>query len=177
MASAFGHAASIIGLKQLFPNKTFGKKALLIGIISAILPDIDVLAYKFGIMAPDILAHRGLTHSILFAFIWSAIILIIFHRKEKKHYFLLFLFYFLCTASHGMLDAMTTGGDGITFFLPFTSERYFLPWQVIQVSPIGLKDFFSNWGVEVLVSEFKYIGIPSLLLFGLGKFLNKSFYK
>ena len=150
---------------------------MLIGIVSAILPDIDVLCFNFGIIEPDILAHRGLTHSILFAFIWSIIILFIFHQKEKKHYFLLFLFYFLCTASHGVLDAMTTGGDGITFFLPFTSERYFLPWQVIQVSPIGLKNFFSEWGLEVLISEFKYIGIPSLLLFGLGKFLNKSVYK
>ena len=177
MASAFGHAASIIGLKQLFPNKTFGKKALLIGIVSAILPDVDVLAYKFGITAPDILGHRGLTHSILFALIWEILILFIFHQKEKKNYFILFLFYFLCTASHGLFDAMTTGGDGITFLLPFTTERYFLPWQVIQVSPIGLEDFFSEWGLKVLVSEFKYIGIPSLLLFGLGKFLNKSVYK
>ena len=177
MASAFGHAASIIGFKQLFPNKTFGKKTLLIGIVSAILPDVDVLAYKFGITAPDILAHRGLTHSILFAAIWSVIILFIFHRKEKRHYFLLMVFYFLCTASHGLLDAMTNGGDGITFLLPFTTERYFLPWRNIQVSPIGLEDFFSEWGLEVLVSEFKYIGIPSLLFFGLGNFLNKSVYK
>jgi len=177
MASAFGHAASIVGLKQLFPNKTFGKKALFIGIVSSILPDIDVLAYKFGITAPDILGHRGLTHSILFAALWSLLILFIFHQKEKKNYLLLLVFYFLCTASHGFLDAMTNGGDGITFFLPFTSERYFLPWQVIQVSPIGLEHFFSEWGIEVLISEFKYIGIPSLLLFGLGTFLNKSVYK
>jgi len=127
MASAFGHAASIIGLKQLFPNKTFGKKVLLIGIVSSILPDVDVLAYKFGIIYPSILAHRGLTHSILFAFIWAVLVLFIFHRKEKQHYFILMFFYFLCSTSHGILDAMTTGGDGITFFLPFTTERYFLP--------------------------------------------------
>ena len=36
----------------------------------------------------------------------------------------------------GVLDACTTGGSGIIVFWPLSCERFFLPWQVIAVSPI-----------------------------------------
>ena len=88
----------------------------------------------------------------------------------------LVIYYFLATVSHGILDALTTGGNGITFFAPFSAERYFLPWRVIQVSPIGVGNFFSEWGLEVLKSEFFYILLPSLLVGGIGHWLNKKVY-
>src|SRR6267378_8050335 len=47
----------------------------------------------------------------------------------------LWRFFFLATASHGLLDAMTNGGLGVAFFAPFCDTRYFLPWQPIVVSP------------------------------------------
>ncbi|MFT6112793.1 MAG: inner membrane protein [Bacteroidia bacterium] len=58
---------------------------------------------------------------------------------------------------------MTTGGLGVAFFSPFENSRYFLPWSPIQVSPIGLKQFFSEWGLEVIKSEIIWIGIPLLI--------------
>ena len=68
---------------------------------------------------------------------------------------------FLATASHGILDAMTDGGLGIAFFSPFSNARYFLPWRPIAVSPIGVAAFFSERGLNVLRSEFKWIWLPS----------------
>jgi inner membrane protein len=62
-----------------------------------------------------------------------------------------------------LLDALTTGGKGVAFFAPFDNTRYFFPWQVIKVSPIGVKNFFSDRGVAVLLSELKWIGIPLLI--------------
>jgi len=70
----------------------------------------------------------------------------------------------MCTASHSLLDAMTTGGLGVAFFSPFENARYFLPWRPIQVSPMGFKKFFSEWGLEVIKSELIWIGIPFVLM-------------
>lgn len=177
MASAFGHIASVIGFKKLFPDSVLGTKALLLGAISASIPDLDVIAYSFGIYPPDILGHRGLTHSVLFAVIWTLLMIGVFHQKDRKHFLLLGFYYFVCTMSHGVIDTFTTGGDGIALLYPFTEERYFSPYRMIRVSPIGIEAFFSNWGLRVLASEFRYIGIPSMLLYGLGVFLNRRVYR
>ncbi len=170
MASIFGHAVAIVGIHKLIPKHKLGSKALLLGVISAILPDIDVLAYKFGISSIDILGHRGFTHSIIFAIAWAAILVYLFHAKDNSKY--PFLFYFICTVSHGLLDALTTGGNGIAFLWPITSMRYFAPYRFIEVSPIGVGAFFSEWGIKVLISEFKFIAIPSLVLMGIGYLMN-----
>jgi len=50
----------------------------------------------------------------------------------------LWLYFFLATASRGILDAMTNVGLGVAFFSPFNDIRYFFPWYPILVSPISL---------------------------------------
>jgi inner membrane protein len=70
------------------------------------------------------------------------------------------LYFSLVTMSHGFLDAFTDGGLGIAFFAPFDSTRYFFPWRPLTVSPIGFTQFFSEWGMDVLLSELLWIGIP-----------------
>jgi inner membrane protein len=74
------------------------------------------------------------------------------------------MYFFLATASHGFLDAMTDGGLGVAFFSPFNNTRYFLPWRPIRVSPIGVTRFFSHRGLEVIRSELLWIWLPSALL-------------
>lgn len=175
MASVFGHVASAFGLGKLFPKKIMTRKVFVLGMVASILPDLDVLAYHFQIYGNSMWAHRGITHSLFAALLWAFILVVVFHRK-KAHQLLLGTYYFLATASHGLFDAMTTGGDGITFFAPFSEERYFLPFRMIRVSPIGISEFFSEWGVKVLQSEFIWIGIPTILMILLGAFLNKRVY-
>lgn len=165
MASVFGHAVSAYGLGKIFPEKLITTKVMLLGMASAILPDADVISYHFGIWHDHPLGHRGLTHSFFFAFIWAITLIVSFHRKlNRKNQANLLLYYFICTVSHGILDAMTTGGAGIAFFLPFSEDRYFLPWRIIEVSPIGIGAFFNRWGLEVLLNEFIVIGLPVLML-------------
>ena len=177
MASAFGHGIAAYGLGKLFPKKIMTRKVFTLGIISSILPDLDVIAFNFGISWDSMWSHRGFTHSIFVAIIWSLILILVFHRKDElAPKTKVSLYYFIATLSHGIFDAMTNGGNGIAFFAPFSAERYFLPWEVIQVSPIGVKNFFSKWGVEVLKSEFIYIALPSLALILLGNWLNKKVY-
>ena len=61
-----------------------------------------------------------------------------------------FLFLFVSTLSHGLLDMLTNGGLGVALFVPMSNERYFFPWRPITVSPIGLSRFVSAWGLRVL---------------------------
>ncbi len=178
MASVFGHAIAAIGIGKLFPKAEMTRKVYLLGAVSAMIPDLDVIGFEFDIQWESMWSHRGFTHSIFFAITWALVLLVVFHRKKGflKH-FQLGSYYFLATVSHGLLDALTNGGNGIAFFAPFSAERYFLPWQLIQVSPLGIGNFFSKWGLEVLQSEFFYIVIPSLMIGLLGTWFNKNVYR
>ncbi len=62
------------------------------------------------------------------------------------------IFAALVAGSHGILDAMTTGGRGVALLWPLSTDRYFLPWRPIPVAPIGAR-FFSPAGLEVAAWE------------------------
>ena len=161
MASVFGHAVVGLTLTRLLDTKNT-KWLLLFAVISTILPDADVLGFKFGIPYMHPFGHRGFTHSIVFALLWAIVLLLIFGKQKKLLWFLVIFF---STLSHGILDAMTSGGRGVGFFIPFNSERFFFPWRNIKVSPLSVQDFFSEWGIAVILSEIKYIFVPCLLIF------------
>ena len=159
MASLFGHGLVGFTLTKIASSKT-SKLLLFLAIGSAIFPDLDVVTFgKIPYTHP--FGHRGFTHSIVFALIWATILASVFAKTKRK---LFFAVIFLSTISHGVLDALTTGGKGVGFFIPFNNARFFFPWQVIIVSPIGISKFFSSRGVQVILSELKYIGIPCLIV-------------
>jgi inner membrane protein len=165
MASAFGHAAAALAISNIFRLKTkLSIGIIILGVVCSILPDADIISFAFGIPYENMWGHRGISHSIFFAFILAGI-LSYFLSKNKRQFFAIASFLFLATISHGLLDAMTTGGKGVAFFAPFDNARYFLPWRVIQVSPIGLESFLSEWGLRVIKSEIIWIGIPFLISF------------
>ena len=160
MASLFAHGIVGYTVSKVIDDKNL-KWLILAAIFSAIFPDFDVLAFKFGIPYEHPLGHRGFTHSILFGILWALFLMLTLGRKNKVVWFLVI---FLSTTSHGILDAMTSGGRGVGFFIPFNSERFFFPFREIQVSPIGIQKFFSEWGLKVIFSEIKYIFIPCFLI-------------
>ncbi|MGB5420291.1 metal-dependent hydrolase [Algibacter sp.] len=171
MASIFGHAVFGFTITKVIDNQNL-KWLLVAAIISTILPDFDVLAFKFGIAYEHPLGHRGFTHSMVFALLWALTLML---TIGKKHKFIWFWVIFLSTLSHGVFDAMTSGGEGVGFFIPFNNDRFFFPFREILVSPLGIKNFFSSWGIKVLFSEFKYIVLPCFLIFVV-RFLVKKLY-
>lgn len=156
MASVFGHAL-VGGTLSKILDRRASKVLMLLAILSAVFPDVDVMSFKLGYSYEHWLGHRGFTHSILFAVIWSGILSIVFGKKDKV---LFFTVLFLSTSSHAILDAMTNGGLGVGFFIPFENTRYFFGCRPIQVSPIGVERFFSEWGLRVIMSELIWIEIP-----------------
>ena len=166
MPSFIAHGVSAIALtKGILPNSRFLKNPWIyfLAMGSAMLPDLDILAFSFGIPYSAPLGHRGFTHSIAFALIWAAIMYIICRFKIAREVDSrrLFLLFFTVTISHGLLDMSTNGGRGVGLFIPVSSERFFFPFRPIMVSPIGMDAFFSSWGLRVLISETIWILLPS----------------
>jgi inner membrane protein len=164
MPSIFGHTFAAMAIGGSYPKKIFSWKFFILGIICATLPDIDVITFKLGIPYGNVLGHRGLTHSLLFAFLLGVSVTFLFYRKSilSLKGLLYISFFSICAISHDLLDAMTNGGLGVGFFIPWDETRYFLPWRVIQVSPIGIRNF-SEKAVHILTNEMLWIGIPCIV--------------
>ncbi len=171
MASIFGHGVVGFTITKVIDNKNL-KWLMLAAIFSTILPDFDVVVFKLGIAYEHPLGHRGFTHSILFAILWALVLMFTIGRKNKLIWFFVI---FLSSLSHGIFDAMTSGGLGVGFFIPFNNDRFFFSFREILVPPLGIKNFFSTWGIKVLLSEFKHIVLPCFLVF-LVRFLIKKLY-
>ena len=164
--SEFSHAVAALGIGACFYRPGTPKRVWIIGAFCSVIPDIDVLGFRFGIRYADFWGHRGFTHSLFFAALLANAALLIGFRRGAPGLgrLAIWTFFFLATASHGFLDAMTDGGLGVAFFSPFDNHRYFLPWRPIHVSPIGVGRFFTHRGLEVLHSELLWIWLPAALL-------------
>jgi inner membrane protein len=166
MASAFSHAIVALAMGKAFRNKELSWRELFLGVLCSALPDLDVIGLYFGIQYGDVWGHRGMTHSIVFAALLAGSLVGLWYRGKPAAIMTgLFLYFFLCTASHGVLDAMTNGGLGVAFFSPFDTTRYFFPMRPVLVSPIGVSEFFSEYGVRILASEAIWIWLPSCVAF------------
>ncbi|SFD11769.1 metal-dependent hydrolase [Algibacter pectinivorans] len=163
MASLFGHGIVGFTIAKVIDDKNL-KWLVLAAVCSAILPDFDVIAFKLGFAYEHPLGHRGFTHSILFAVLWALLLMLTIGKKNKLIWFLVIC---LSMISHGVFDAMTSGGKGVGFFIPFNNKRFFFQFRDILVSPLGVENFISSRGVAVLFSEFKYIFLPCFLVLGI----------
>ena len=166
MASAFSHAIVAVAMGQAFRNKELGWRELFLGALCAVVPDLDVIGFHVGIEYGDLWGHRGMTHSLVFAGLLAGSLVAIGYRGKPATVTAgLFLYFFLSTASHGVLDAITSGGLGVAFFSPFDTTRYFFPVRPVLVSPVELNLFFSGRGVRVLISEAFWIWLPTCIAF------------
>ena len=165
MATVFSHAAAGLALGTAFWRPGLPARFWLLGAACAALPDVDALGLRVGVAYGDVLGHRGLTHSLLFAALLGAAVALLAFPAEPAPGFRgrLWLYLFLATASHGVLDALTNGGLGVAFFAPFENTRYFFPVRPIEVSPLGVRAFFTARGVRVLASELVWVWLPSAL--------------
>lgn len=169
MPTLFGHAAVPLALGIGLGKSVIPKRLLFAGVVGSLLPDLDVIAFKFGIPYASIYGHRGISHSILFALVIALLGIFAFRAFQASRW-KTFAFLFAVTVSHTLLDSMTNGGLGVALFYPFTEERFFAPWRIIEVSPIG-KRFFSPRGLKTLNSELLWVWLPCMTI-GLCLFLT-----
>ena len=164
MASLFTHA--LIGVVQGGAGKRDWRASRvfwLLAILCSMLPDVDAIGFKLGVRYGDLWGHRGMTHSLLFSAIIGVVAAACFRETWREKWKVAFLF-FVITASHGVLDALTNGGLGVAFFSPFDTHRYFFPWRPIQVSPIGVQAFYTQRGIHVLTNELVWFWCPVMVI-------------
>jgi len=111
-------------LGEVIAGRKLGKKAMLIGALANNLPDIDVVTSFWTSPAHELMVHRGITHSILFAVIVSPLFARAF-QKRFSSYDVSFKRWLVLIGSglflHILLDAFTAYGTG--WFEPFSNYR------------------------------------------------------
>jgi inner membrane protein len=161
MPTILSHPAVPLALALGLGSDFISKRLLVAGAVGSVLPDIDVLAFTFGIPYEHEFGHRGMSHSFVFA---AFVALVGAGAKQilKTTFVRAFFFLFIAIGSHGILDAFTNGGLGVALFWPWSETRFFAPFQPIRVSPISLSNFLRH-GAGVLFSELLWVWIPCIL--------------
>ena len=131
---------------EVLLGKRLGRRASLIGAVANSIPDIDFIANFWLDTGKNLLAHRGITHSILFAAVATVLLAIIFERwfhRRTIHLRDWLLFFGLQILLHIFIDAFNNYGTG--WFEPFDHRR-------ISFHTVFVADpFFSIWlGIGLL---------------------------
>lgn len=110
MPTVITHAAVPLCLGLGLGRKIIPPRLLLAGVVLAMLPDADVLAFKFGVAYGNVFGHRGFTHSLLFAFVVPILCVLMGRRWFRASLTRCWLFLTVSLLSHSLLDSITTGG-------------------------------------------------------------------
>lgn len=159
MPSVFTHPIPALALAAGLGRNVIPPRLAVATVIAAVLPDLDVASFAFGVRYAEAMGHRGVSHSLVFALAVAVFAFMAAPRLRAKRG-IAFLAVFFAVLSHIALDAATTGGLGVAFFWPFDGTRHFLPWRPIVVSPFSPKAFFSEWGGRVILSELRWVWGP-----------------
>jgi inner membrane protein len=165
--SVISHAVVAVAGGAAFAPRDVPNHFWFLSLVCSIIPDADVIGFSFGIPYQHLFGHRGFFHSPLFGLLLSIFFVCLFFRGAEifsRGWCFYFIFFFLLSASHGILDALTNGGLGITLLAPFDNARYFFSWRPIMVSPISAGAFLSKWGLMVIKSELLWVWLPSFLM-------------
>ncbi|HYC28946.1 MAG TPA: metal-dependent hydrolase, partial [Chitinophagaceae bacterium] len=131
---------------EIMLGKRLGRRASLAGAFANSVPDLDFIATFWLDTDRDLLAHRGFTHSILFAALATLLLAKIFERwfhRRTIHLWNWTLFFSVEILLHIFVDAFNNYGTG--WFEPFSHQR-------VSFNAIYVADpFFSLWiGVGLL---------------------------
>jgi inner membrane protein len=159
MPTIFSHVALPVAAAVGMGRARAPTSMLLMGMLAAIAPDFDAIAFKLGIPYGGMWGHRGFTHTLGFALVMGLLGLLLARRWNLPAW-KAYAWVAVCTFSHPVADTFTNGGLAIPLYWPITETRFFSPWTPVEVSPIALKRFFSERGAVVIWSEIKVIWLP-----------------
>lgn len=156
-------------------GKHLGKKALLLGAAAQSLPDLDIVAGLWLSPAQDLLAHRGFTHSLLFAALATLLLALTAERWHRYKHPTLSLqlwvtFFMFEILAHIFLDAFNAYGTGwfepfshyrVSFNTLFVADPLFTIWPAISLALLVLLHSSSRyrcrWATAGLVLSSLYL--------------------
>ena len=103
---------------RLIPDRTIGYRAALFGAMAGAMPDIDVLFSINGDFIDQLVLHRGITHSLIFAPVVGPLLGWLVWRRERhkdpsvdsRELRFWITAITLAVLSHPLLDLLTTYG-------------------------------------------------------------------
>ncbi len=134
------HIALGACIGEAFFEKGFGKKAMIWGALAQSIPDVDFIASFWLPTAENLLAHRGFTHSLLFALLIVPVFALAADKIHKPHNIMFKKWYWFFTAEvlmHLFLDGFNNYGVG--WLEPFSHQRF--SFNTLYVADA----FFSIW--------------------------------
>jgi inner membrane protein len=144
---SFTHIAIGACVGEAFFERGFGKKALFWGVLAQSIPDIDFISSLWLTTPEALLAHRGFTHSIFFAFIIIPVFALAADKIHHPHNiaFRKWIYFFSAEVFiHLFLDGFNNYGVG--WFEPFSHYRF--SFNAIYVAD----PFFSVWpGIALIL--------------------------
>ena len=161
MPTIVSHAAVPLALGLGLGKKRIPGPLLLAGMAASMLPDADVLLFRFGATYDTPWAHRGFSHSLAFGLFLGLLAAVALRRWTPA--LVAFAFVAVSAASHGLLDMMTNGGHGVAVLWPLTDQRYFFDWRPIRVAPLALRRFPPR-AAAIVRTEFLWIWVPAILV-------------
>jgi inner membrane protein len=153
------HLALGACMGEAFAGRKLGKRGMLWGAAAHSLPDIDFLA-SFWLSTPaNLLAHRGLTHSLLFGLLAAPVLALAAGRLQRErpvNWLKWLLFFGSVILLHDVLD--TFNNYGVGWLEPFSQAR--ISFNAVYV----VDPFFSIWSLSACLA---------LLLLKNGQFQRK----
>jgi inner membrane protein len=136
-----------------------------LSIACSAIADVDLIGFLSGVPYDHFFGHRGFFHSLFFGLVVSIAatgFMVSQAKKASRGWVPYFTFFFLLSASHGLLDALSNGSIGVALLSPFDTTRYFFPWQ--PLSMIRIRVFLRTWSFAAIKSELLWIWLPSLFI-------------
>jgi inner membrane protein len=122
----------------------------------AVFPDFDAITMRiFDVPYQSFFGHRGFFHSPFFLVLFASVVAALVARRQRGVTVRLAAIWSAAAITHPLLDMLTDGGAGVMLLFPFSTDRLFLPWHPIHVSPLEISRFADVAGY-VLWSELPF---------------------
>ncbi len=159
MPTIYTHAVVGLGLGKTCTSRPLRWPFWVLAGLLPMLPDADSF-----VNAPygSLLGHRGVSHSLIFALALGLVAAAATYRPLGVGFGRLAAFFFVATASHGVLDCFTSGGFGIPLFWPLSAAR-FGPWGPIPVADVGF-EWPDPRHSRAVRGELLYVWLPTMVL-------------
>lgn len=144
------HIALGACIGEAFFGRGFGKKAMLWGALAQSAPDIDFLGALWLTTDENLLAHRGFTHSVLFALLVAVFLALLaekIHRPRNIRFGKWVIFFLTEVLIHLFIDGFNNYGVG--WFEPFSHHRYTFN-SIYVADPL-----FSVWAGIAIIMLFR----------------------
>ena len=133
MPTSLGHALAGYAMGTAAAPDDANRRFLVTCAFAGVLPDLDVaLALLPGSAYASLGGHRGITHSLAFAGALALLVVAVRYRAGARSPTREWLALASALASHPLLDMLTSYGNGVALFAPFSWIFVRFPWHPID---------------------------------------------